>query len=400
MRIYLIGMGMGGIKTLTMGAREAIENADVLIGARRMLELAGKDGRPTLCEYRADAIAEYLAEHEEYGTAAVLLSGDVSFYSGAKRLRERLGNRDVTVIPGISTLSYMCARLGIAAEDTEAVSLHGTDKSIICRVRDNRFTFALLSKAGDIKKLCDELLYFGGGDCTVYIGSRLGYDDERIIETKPSDYKGDALDPAAVVIENSAPLSLRGRHLRDEELLRGGVPMTKGHIRALSIAALDVKDGDVVYDIGSGTGSVSAELSLISHEVKVYAIERDADARRLTEENRRRLWADNIITVNGSAPEVLTELPPPDRVFIGGSGGALEEIIKAVLGKNNDAEIVLNAVTLNTVSAVTDIAARLNLAAEITLVSAARSRKAGNNILMQGENPIYIFRLRRENDDV
>ena len=240
---------------------------------------------------------------------------------------------------------------------------------------------------------------FGLDDCVVHIGSRLGYEDECIINTLPAEYDGGAADPAAMLIENPNNNSFIGKHLSDDEFIRGGVPMTKSEIRALSIAALDAEPNSIVYDIGAGTGSVSIELSLRAHDITVYAIERNEEALKLISENRRKFCADNIKIVNGEAPEALSELPPPDSVFIGGSGGRLDKIIGAVIEKNRDAKIVVNAISLNTASVVIDIAERLCLDVEASLITAAHSKRAGKSMLMFGENPIYIFKLWRKNSD-
>ena len=389
---------MGGAGTLTAEARDAIAASDAFIGAARVLESVKDSGKPMYVSYKPVEIAEYLSEHSEYSSVSVLLSGDTSFYSGAKKLRDRLSGYEIITLPGISTLSYMCAKLGIAAEDTDAISLHGIDKSIVCRVRDSRYTFALLGRAADALRICSELGEYGA-ECRVYIGSRLGYEDERIITTAPESYTGGAADPAAVIIENCSPKCLLGKHPSDGDFIRGKVPMTKESVRALVLAALDPDRESVIYDIGSGTGSVSIALSLISHDITVYAVERGEEALRLTEENRRKFLADNVRVVGGDAPAALEKLPAPDRVFIGGSGGNLREIIEAVLEKNGDAKIVLTAVTLETLSETVRIAERLGLSCETSLISAARSRNAGRSTLILGENPVYIFTLRRMSDD-
>lgn len=399
MKIYLIGMGMGGGGTLTADGRRAIAEAETLIGAPRMLETeeARESAKPKLASYSPQDIAEYLSRGG-YGCAAVLLSGDASFYSGAKRLAAGLEGHDVKIVPGISSFSYMCALTGASIEDTEAVSLHGRDGSVVCRVRDNRRTFVLPGRPEDAGRICAELARYGMDCCTVYIGSRLGYSDERLIKLHPSEYKSRAAAPAALMIENPHPKRLLGRHIRDGEFIRGGVPMTKDAVRALSAAALDPPPGGVIYDIGAGTGSVAVELSLRSHDVMVYAVERDTEAAELIRANRRKFCADNIRVAEGEAPAALEPLPPPDCAFIGGSGGNMDGIIEAVLKKNQRAVIVVNTVTLNSASALMRAAERLGLEISASLINAAHSKKAGGSLMMLGENPVYIFRLWRDCD--
>lgn len=395
MKIYLIGMGMGDGGTLTAEGSRAAAEAELLIGAPRMLEYAGDISRPRFVSYDPKEIKEYLRQSCEYSSAAVLLSGDTSFYSGAKRLASELKGHDVRILPGISSLSYMCALIGAAEEDTEPVSLHGRENSIICRVRDSLYTFVLLGRAEDAEHICRKLSDYGMEDSTVYIGSRLGYSDEQLIKTKPNEYSGDIKMPAVVMVENPDPKRISGMHVNDDEFIRGSVPMTKDEIRALSAAALNPAPGSVIYDIGAGTGSVSVELSLRSHDNIVYAIERDAEAVELIRANRKKFGADNIRIIEGEAPDVLDGLPAPDSVFIGGSGGNIRDIVEAVLKKNGAAVIVINTVTLDSAAAVIDSAEQLGLDMEASLVSTAHSRKAGKSLLMTGRNPVYIFKLRR-----
>ena len=157
MKIYLIGIGMGNGKTMTEDARSVLERSDAFIGSKRALELVKNIDKPVFESYKPDDISKYLSEHGEYNEVSILLSGDTSFYSGAKRLKKRLREYKTEILPGISSFSYMCAKIGTAIEDTEAVSLHGTDKSLMCRIRDNRYTFALLGRAAEAEKICSDL---------------------------------------------------------------------------------------------------------------------------------------------------------------------------------------------------------------------------------------------------
>lgn len=394
MKVYLIGTGADGRKTLTAEAEKALDEAQIYIGAERMLSAVTAENKPRFCACGSEKIRDYIDAHNEYSCAAVLLSGDISFYSGARRLRGMLGGHKIVGIPGISSLSYMCARLGIPIEETETVSLHGREGSICARVRDSKYTFVLLGgreSAADIaQRLCD----FGMGNCVMHIASRLGYDDERIISAAAAEADTAGIDRlCAVMIENNGARNIIGRHIEDDEFIRGGVPMTKSEVRAVSIAKLSTGIDSVVYDIGAGTGSVAIEASLRSHDIKVYAIERSDEGIGLIEKNRRLFGADNVFPIHGSAPEALCGLPAPTNVFIGGSGGRLYEILKAVTENAPSAQIVINTVALNSAAEVLSAAAELGLDYEVTSVTAARSKRIGGYDMMTGLNPVYIFNL-------
>ena len=399
MRIYLIGTGMGGKKTLTAEAEKACREAEIFIGAERLINDFSDLKKPVMVSYRYDEICSFADTHTEYSCAAVLLSGDISFYSAAKKLREKLKEHEVVPIAGISSLSYMCAKLGIDLNDTEAASLHGKENSFICRARDSKYTFLLLSDGGDIKKISDKLCCFGMDGSIIHAGSRLGYDDEHIISFKPEECPKQLDSPVCVVIENQSYADLTGRHIPDSEFIRGSVPMTKSAVRAVSIARLGLGKDSVIYDIGAGTGSVSIEASLHSHDIKVYAVEREAEALELIKKNILKFGADNIVIVDGEAPYTLECLPPPTHVFIGGSGRKALDIIDAVIKKNPDVRIVMNAVTLDTCSAVLTAVKRFGLSLETVCINAAESKKAGESMLMMAQNPVYIFTMEAKKND-
>ena len=123
----------------------------------------------------------------------------------------------------------------------------------------------------------------------------------------------------------------------------------------------------------------------------VYAVERNQEAAGLIEKNRHRLRVSNVLTVRGEAPGILRALPAPDKVFVGGSGGNLPEILKKAWEKNPQARIVVSAVTLNTAAACMDCMRLFpEHQAQITQIQASRARKAGSFQLMEGLNPVYI----------
>lgn len=405
MTVYIIGIGMGTDKTLTKEAADVIEKADLFIGAERMLEAVKKYEREKLVSYKSDEIAEYLSRSKAEN-AAILLSGDISFFSGARSISKALTEYELHYIPGISSYSYMCAKLGISVTETELVSMHGDssdyfNKRSICNiVRDSKYTFVLLNDIKDINSLISQLGSYKLDGCKIHIGSRLGYADERFVSTDIScmfDAENEELlNPVSVIIENPEPVYLMGKHLRDDEFVRGKVPMTKDEIRALSIAKLNLGRDSVLYDVGAGTGSISVEASLVSHDVKVYSIEKKPEGYVLMNTNRCKFGCDNIWLINGEAPAAMEYLPVPTHMFIGGSGGRLKEIIECALKKNPSVRIVINTIALNSTARVVDVIEELGLDSEIISVNTAKSKKAGGYDMMMGQNPVYIFTLTKK----
>ena len=170
MRVYLIGVGMGNPATLTLEAKAAIEESKVLIGAPRLLEpYQGRDCRALIA---ADDVAQAIAGVNE-GPVGVLLSGDVGFYSGAKKLRERLDGYEVRAFPGISSLSYFCAQLGTSWQDVHIVSAHGRTHNALGEITSHSRTFLLTGGATLAQDICKSLKDHGLGELVVSVGERL-----------------------------------------------------------------------------------------------------------------------------------------------------------------------------------------------------------------------------------
>ena len=328
---------------------------------------------------------------------AVVLSGDTGFYSGAKKLSGMFasdpGRYEVELIPGISSVVCLAARLKTTWEDGALISLHGQEENFIQTVNRNRKTFLLLGGKDAGGRMISALKDYGMDDVTVYIGSRLSYPDEKIVWGRPGELTGSEADGlCAAMILNPRPDRRTGPHIPDEEFIRGKVPMTKAEVRAVSLAQMELTENAVVYDVGAGTGSVSVEAALSGDRIRVYAIEKKTEAVRLLEENRKKFRTDGIRIIEGEAPAVLRELEPPTHVFIGGSSGNLREILRVVLEKNPSVRIVVNAISLETVGeAMAAIEEGLLKDAQVTQIMASRSRVLGRYHMMTGQNPVYII---------
>ena len=393
MKVYLIGIGMGNVDTLTVGAKRAIEGSDVLIGAKRLLEpFEGLD-----CEnlqlIKSDDIVEALAR-ARCAQASVLLSGDVGFYSGATALYDKLADYDVEVIPGISSVSYFCAKLRTPWQDAVLVSAHGREHDAVGAIQVNAKTFVITGGKTKVDDICRDLVKRGFGYVSVAAGERLSYDDERIVRGTAAELADMAFaDLAVMLAQNDHPVvrAYGAPSLSDGDFQRGKAPMTKQEVRALVISKLRIAADHTVWDVGAGTGSVSIEAALAAPRGTVYAIEKNADAIALMRQNREIHGAVNIVVVEGTAPEALTSLPAPNRVFIGGSSGNMGAIIDATLTVNPHARICATAVTLETLTELLAcLRAREIEDADIVQVSVARADNVGSYNLMRAENPVYI----------
>ena len=204
MKVYLIGVGMGNPDTLTLGARRAIEACPVLIGAPRLLEPWG-EGHTCVPLVAAADIARRVEAEE--GDVAVLLSGDTGFYSGAKKLWKLLEGRQVETIPGISSLSYFCARLRTSWQDARIVSAHGRSHNAAGEIQCHEKTFALTGGATKAEDICKELVRRGLGEVRVSVGERLSYPDERIVTGTAAALAEETFaDLSVLLAENPRPV--------------------------------------------------------------------------------------------------------------------------------------------------------------------------------------------------
>lgn len=397
-QVSVVGIGPGSSGGMTEETRQAIRQADCLIGAKRMLEAVAAPGQPTYHAIAPAEIADYIRTHPQYQKFTVVMSGDTGFFSGTKKLLPLLKNCQVEVLPGLSSLSCLCARLGTSYEDVVPVSVHGRDHDIVPDVLRNRRVFALVGGEDGMAALCRRLTQAGLGDVRVRIGERLGYPDEKITAGTAAELSAGSYQTLSVaLIEHQKPFVVT-HGLPDEQFQRGSaadgavVPMTKSEVRAVCLSKLRLTEDAVCWDVGAGTGSVAIEMALQARRGQVYAIERKADAAALMEENRQKFFAQNMTVISGSAPEACRDLPAPTHVFIGGSGGSMREIIDLALEKNPAVRIVATAISLESVAELTAYLKGCSFTdQEVVSLTVARGRKAGAYHLMSGQNPIYIF---------
>lgn len=417
-KVSLVGIGTGSQDYLTVRGRECLRQADLIIGAERVVKAAALDRQDICRSYRPAEIVDYIKAHTEYKNIAVALSGDVGFYSGAKGILAALaGDKDsepeVEVVPGISSVIYFCAKLHIPWEDAALVSMHGKKAHVVSAVRDHKKTIVLVSSGKEIKALGAGMAAYGYGGLTVFAGSSLSYEDERIVKLTVEELSGyDGSDLAVLCILNPGGGACRLGGIPDAAFIRGNVPMTKEEVRSVSIAKLCLKRDSVVYDIGAGTGSVAVEAALRTVQGTVYAIEAREEAVALIEENRKKFKTDNLYIVKGKAPEALDGLPAADSVFIGGSGGKLAEILfklaeacRKMAGETFGIEkrspcthIVINAISLETLTEAVRCLRELKdrkeiriAGEEIVQISVAKSKHMGDHHMMMGNNPVFVI---------
>ena len=394
MKITLVGMGSGTPGSLTMQGLNALREAELIIGARRLLESL-PDGctgnRAPL--YKIEEICALLRTTEA-AYVAVAYSGDTGFYSGASALCRALDAAGLPymVCPGLSSVQLLAAALGRPWQDWKLVSAHGCacTPALVCSA--DTPTFFLTGGSETPATLCEKLTQSSCGNVQATVGENLGTAAQRLVRGTAQELARQEFAALSVLLVEPCPaLQRRVPGLPDEAFIRGKTPMTKQEVRAAALAKLAVAPTDILWDVGAGTGSVSVEMALAAPTGQVYAVECDADACALVRQNRAKFAASNLTLIEGKAPEALQNLPAPDAVFIGGSKGNLQAIVDAALAANPQTRLCIAAIALETLQQSIAALAAHGLAAQVTQIAVSRSKAAGSLHLMMANNPVFLI---------
>ena len=397
--VTLAGIGMGAEEGMTLAVRNAIEEADVVFGAGRLVRDLNVPEKYEM--YRAGEIIPVL-EAVCPEKAVVLFSGDTGFYSGAKEaaeiFRKWRSHIRIRILPGISSVSFLAAKLGESYEDAVITSLHGRNTAadvaeLIRKISCAEKTFVLLSGGSDVPVIADAMLR-SGIDGRIYAGAKLSRPGEQIVEISVEEAMTYASDgPVTIMIRNLHPA---GRPLlpqrRDEDFERDGVPMTKECIRHESLIRLALRENDLLFDIGGGTGSVGIEAASLHPSVQVKIFEKNPKAVKLIRRNAVKNGVPHVTVLEGEASELLYGMEKPDCVFIGGSGGKLKEILEILHRKGRSIRYVITAVSLETLGEVTDLLQAYDTAGErIIQLAVTNVERTGQYRMMRALNPVFLI---------
>ena len=392
MKVSLVGVGSGERWTLTFAAHDALMKADIIIGARRLIDtLSDEYAGRRVASVSAAETAKIITE-SGCNSAVAVFSGDSGFYSGARLLLPLLKAQGVEaeVIAGISSVQLLAAKLGRPWQDWRLVSAHGVTCDPIFEMTRGGSVLFLTGGAVTPSSICGELTAAGLGDTVVTVGDSLGGDNERIVTDTANNIQNMTFSPLNILLcDSAARVEKRASGWEDGEFIRGKTPMTKRFVRAAVMSCLNVASGDICWDVGAGTGSVSVEMAALSRHV--WSVERDSDACELIEQNRSKFRAWNVTVVRGSAPDCLNRLPDPNAVFIGGSGGKMDEIIDTVFARNPAARVCATAIAIETVTRAADALSRHGIEPEIVQIGVSQSKKAGNLHIMTANNPVWLI---------
>lgn len=390
MKVTLLGLG-GSMDTLTMQAKAVLENAGLVLGAKRLLEDVPETAVKIAC-YMPNEQLEHIKQYQT--DTCVVYSGDTGFYSGAKGLIPLLESENIeyNVIAGLSSVQLLSAAVGMPWQDWKLVSAHGTKCDPVCEMMDGRTVFFLTGGSTTPESICRQLTDAELGGQRAVIGEALSYPEQNIARGTVAELTNrESAKLAVLLVEGTGRAACCAPGIADERFMRGGVPMTKREIRALIPQSLGLRPEDTVWDVGAGTGSVSVELALTAHRGRTYAIECSAEGCELIRANRERFGAWNLSVVEGRAPQALEALPTPDAVFIGGTKGSMEGILDIILERNPRARICISAIAVETLGRAVCALSDRGISAQVTQISASRSRAVGGLHMMMANNPVFLI---------
>ncbi|MDR1963279.1 MAG: precorrin-6y C5,15-methyltransferase (decarboxylating) subunit CbiE [Planctomycetaceae bacterium] len=385
-KLFIIGYGVGNENIWTKKASDTIRTVDRVLSISRIFR-----DNPSVVSSDLSELMQTLSRPLP-GTTAVLVSGDCCFFSITRKIVQEFSHLyEIELINGIGSVQYFSAKIAIPYDDALLISVHGRREHIVPRVAYNKKVFALTGGEYKAHDLCRILYESGLSEVKIKIGEKLSYPEEKIVSGTPVTLKENVFgDLSVMYIENESAV-IPSMPIRDDELIRGSVPMTKEEIRCLSVRKLGIQPKDILYDIGAGTGSMSVEMARRAFEGIVYVIEKNEEALDLIKQNRMKHGAFNTVMIKANAPERLAELPVPDKVFIGGSSGNMNVIVKTLVEMNSEIKIVANAVSLQSLNQILDAYNMYGMTdIETICVNIAKSKKINDYDMMLSQNPVYI----------
>ena len=408
-KVYIIGVAFGGPTSLLPEVHRLVNDAEIVFGSKRLLDMfPSLSGQKIVIKNNLDKTADLIEVNLAQKRMVVLASGDPGFYGIARYLTGKLGKDAFEIIPNVSTMQLAFARIKESWDDAILASVHSRPiEDIIDMVRSSHKIGIFTDDKHTPGKIAGVLQEHGIDNCRAYVCQDLGSEQENIIATDLYRLKKAEFSPLNILIL-IRDAQEAGGNVPTQQLL--GIPdekfrrleeglITKMEVRAVSLARLCLAENSIVWDIGAGSGGVSIEASLLASKGSVFAIEKNSEAVAVIGENIRRFHRHNIKVIQALAPEHLEELPDPDAVFIGGSGGHMGEILRVTCGRlQPKGRIVINAATLETLHAAVESLKANGFAVEVTLVNVAHSKDILNLTRLEALNPVFVISGGRETE--
>ncbi len=394
--VYVVGAGVEGQEGFSARALSLVQQAQVLYGAPRLLELfAELPARKVVLNDNDDLPALVQADT---GTSVVLTSGDPLFFSIGRSLLRNLPKEQLEFVPNVSSVQFAFARIKEPWDDAVFISTQGRPLTdIVDRIVANNKAAILTDAQHTPAAIATELLRRGRDGYTVYLCENLGSADERIVQTTVRKLPNLAAAELNVVIfiksyDGDNLVGQRIFGVSDNQFVALKKQMTGEEARVVALAKLQLSSGMTLWDIGSGSGSVSIEADYLLPQGRIFAVERNSEYLAAMQQNLNKFKPRNVRVIEGEAPSCLEDIPDPDRVFIGGSGGNLWDILEAVdLRLPADGRVVITATTLDTLVSATDYFENSGYAVEVITLNVARTSPSTDYKVFEARNPVYVI---------
>jgi len=349
--LSIVGIGEDGIDGLSPVARRLVTDAELVIGGKRHLALADPLVKGRRVSWPSP-IGDILPELEKVRgrPVAVLASGDPFHYGVGDLLMRAVSADETLCLPQPSSFSLAASRLGWSLQDVTPVSLHGRALEGVMRHLQPGARVLALSWDGETPaKLAALLQACGFGESKLTVLERMGGPGERVRSAIARGFDLDKVEPLntiALEVVGLASMALSLAPGLDDSLFEHDGQLTKRDVRAVTLSALAPRQGDLLWDIGLGAGSITIEWLLRHPSLKAIGIEEDAERAARAARNAATLGTPDLRIVQGRAPEALAGLPAPDAVFIGGGLGDAKLFEAAWLSLKPGGRLVANAVSL------------------------------------------------------
>ena len=408
--VTVVGLGVGP-DDLTESHRRAIQAAEVLVGGKRQLDMfAGQTEATWTLGNNPGATLEEVKKEAAGRKVVILASGDPLFYGIGQRALEVFGFANVSFLPNVTAVQKTFARLKLPWNQVRTVSVHG---------RKATDFFAELGQAGAVAiytentpaMLARILREYGMANRKVAVVEDIGSEHERCLETDLLGAEGMQFSPLNVMVlypeEKLHPAVRLG--LVDDLFAKEKSLITKRESRALILAELQIEPQGVMWDVGAGSGSVGIEAVRIAPGLRVYAVEKDRARLEMIRDNVQKLGGFGVKALLGEAPGVLQDLPDPDQVFVGGSGGKLAGILDIVEKRlRPGGRAVVSVITPETLAQAQTFVDKSELAHEWLLLQVARTvpLQSDKGVWLnrfQSQTPLFLLSLwrkeRRDGED-
>jgi len=408
-KINVIGIGF---RPLEKKARDILLGSDVVLTNKSLQDVFKRYDEYETVKDRVFVhgtvyeMLDYIADNYEQKKISLIAAGDPMFYGIGRLVIDRFGQEAAEIFPDLSSVQVAFSRAKVTSNDALLISLHGgpDPKKRMKRKyelaelpylikRHNKIAI-LTDKDNGPNKIAREMR---GADVQIYVCQKIGYEDEKIIEGTPEELAEMTFEyPNVVIIVNGKVGTWRAMTqpvfgLRENEIEHSRGLITKDEVRAVTIHKLRLPQKGVFWDVGSGSGSVSIEVACLSPGLRIYAVEKSDEQVENIKTNITKFNTGNIEIIHGSAPEALKGLPAPDRVFVGGSGGNLGDIVIAINNKMDSGIVVVNAVTIETLNEAVQSLEGAGFRVDVSEVSISRSKPIGDKKQMKALNPIFII---------